>query len=529
LDHITYESDIRPGTLAQPVSPHLLKDLSISGILIFAFVAMRVWRLTAFSLDGDEIFSLLLAREPWSTLFGGAIQDAIHPPLFYALLRVWILTGGESLLWIRLLPAAISAVSLAPFFLLCRDLKLSGFARNVALGFAAFSPFAIFYSQHLRMYSLLMLTGLTSVWAFEHWRHEPVRRRLVILCVADCVLVYTHYYGWLIVVLQFVYTCWKQRELLLPFLRNTAVVGILFSPWAWKVGKVFYSRGLEQNLGWIPKPSLRDFLWFFADLTGIAELPLVGRTAIALVVIGVAVIAQRQHAIRTRLLWPSIVWILPAGIAFLMSRLLPQSVSGDRHLVFTIWPFAVSFADSLSLLSRTSRRVSLALLVGWAALAIRFHSQDDRKLPFDSLTISLLERTTSDNMTAVYTLGPYLHYPLSFYIDCLRWGNFGPFGPHLPSSHDLKQLSTRAMRFQIFPNSTVGSIQWAGGLWIGYENGQAGPPSYNREAAHRLAVEHGCQTGIELSGRDRFRSVALLPVNCPTSAGLRAGQRHELD
>jgi hypothetical protein len=516
--HITYESKRRPGALLQRGSPDLPKDLLISGILIFAFVAMRVWRLTAFSLDGDEIFSLLLARGPWSALLGGAIQDAVHPPLFYALLKVWLRIGGESLLWIRLLPAAISAVSIAPFFLLCHDLKLSGFARNVALGFGAFSPFAFFYSQHLRMYSLLMLTGLTSVWAFEHCLHEPVRRRLVILCVADCVLVYTHYYGWLIVVLQSVYAFWKHRELLRPFLVNTVVVAILFSPWAWNVAKVLDGRGLEHNLGWIPRPAIRDFLWFFVDLTGLAELPLVGKTAIALLVIGIAVIAQRQQSVKTRLLWPCVVWILPAGIAFLMSQLLPQSVSGDRHLVFTIWPFAIFLADSLSLFRGTSRGVSLVLLAGWAALAVRFHSLDDRKLPFDSLTVSLVERSTSDDMTAVYTFGPYLHYPFWFYIDCLKQGNVAPFGPHLPPGHDLKQLSTRAMRFRILPNSTVDSIEWAGSLWIGYEKYEAGPAFYNREAAYKSAVEHGCQISTELSGRDRFQSVALVPVNCPPRA-----------
>jgi hypothetical protein len=480
---------------------------------------MRVWRLTAFSLDGDEIFSLLLARGPWSALLGGAIRDAIHPPLFYALLKVWMRIGGDSLFWIRLLPVTISALSIVPFFLLCHELKLSGFARNVALGFSAFSPFAFFYSQHLRMYSLLMLTGLTSVWAFEHCIHEPVRRRLILLCVANCALVYTHYYGWLIVALQFVYACWKRRELLLPFLANTAVVGIVFSPWAWNAGKVLHSRGLEQNLGWITRPTLRDSLWFFVDLTGLAELPLVGKTAIALVIVGVAVIAQRQQAIKTRLLWPSIVWIVPSGIAFLMSRLLPQSVSGDRHLVFAIWPFAISFADSLSLSRRTFRGVGLVLLAGWAILAMRFHSQDDRKLPFDSLTIRLMERSPSDSTTAVYTLGPYLHLPFAFYIDCLKQGNVAPFGPHLPPGHDLKQLSSRAGKFQILPNSTVDSIEWAGALWIGYEDYHVGPASNIREAAHRSAVEHGCRIGTEVSGRDRFRSVTLVPVNCPATSG----------
>ena len=214
-----------------------------------------------------------------------------------------------------------------------------------------------------------------------------------------------------------------------------------------------------------------------------------------------------------------------------MSQLLPQSVSGDRHLVFTIWPFAIFLADSLSSFRRTSRGVSLVLLAGWAVLAVRFHSLDDRKLPFDSLTISLVERSTSDDMTAVYTFGPYLHYPFWFYIDCLKQGNVAPFGPHLPPGHDLKQLSTRAMRFQILPDSTVDSIEWAGSLWIGYEKYQAGQAFYNREAAYKSAVEHECQIGTELSGRDRFQSVGLVSVSCPPRAvrHMESGKRSDTD
>jgi hypothetical protein len=74
------------------------------------------------------------------------------------------------------------------------------------------------------------------------------------------------------------------------------------------------------------------------------------------------------------------------------------------------------------------------------------------------------------------------------------------------------------MRFQILPDSTVDSIEWAGSLWIGYEKYQAGQAFYNREAAYKSAAEHGCQIGTELSGRDRFQSVALVRVNCPPRA-----------
>jgi len=68
---------------------------------IFAFIAAlyaaaRLWRLTSYSLRPDEIFSLQTARLDWTGLIGAVVRDVVHPPLFYALLKVWIGLGGES-------------------------------------------------------------------------------------------------------------------------------------------------------------------------------------------------------------------------------------------------------------------------------------------------------------------------------------------------------------------------------------------------------------------------------------------------
>ncbi len=61
-------------------------DRDIATIAAIAlFVGMRLWRLTDFALDGDEIFSVVLAHNNWHYLFAHAVEDAIHPPLLYVL------------------------------------------------------------------------------------------------------------------------------------------------------------------------------------------------------------------------------------------------------------------------------------------------------------------------------------------------------------------------------------------------------------------------------------------------------------
>src|SRR5580698_7226175 len=146
--------------------------------VVALFIGMRLWRITDFALDGDEIFSVQLARDSWRDLFSAAVRDAIHPPLLYVLLKVWIGIGGESLLWLRLFPVTASVLCLLPVFALCRDLEISPAARNLAIAIVAVHPYAMYYSQHLRMYCLLMLAGLLSSWRFERYLDQASTRNL---------------------------------------------------------------------------------------------------------------------------------------------------------------------------------------------------------------------------------------------------------------------------------------------------------------------------------------------------------------
>src|SRR5260370_28136155 len=135
---------------------HIAALLLISGL----FIAARLWRLTSYGLYGDEIFSLRLAGANWTELIGGVANDIVHPPLFYMLLKLWMGLGGNSVLWLKLFPALTSIASLVPFFLLCRELKLKPAAIELALGLIAVNAYLVYYSQELRMYSLLLTLAI---------------------------------------------------------------------------------------------------------------------------------------------------------------------------------------------------------------------------------------------------------------------------------------------------------------------------------------------------------------------------------
>lgn len=478
--------------------------------MVALFVGMRLWRIADFALDGDEIFSVQLARDNWHDLFAAAAQDAIHPPLLYVLLKLWTGLGGESLLWLRLFPVTASVLCLFPVFALCRDLKISPAARNLAIAIVAVHPYAMYYSQHLRMYCLLMLAALLSAWRFERYLDRASVRNLVILSATNLFLGYTQYYGWCVVLLEFAYLVWKSRPRnALAFLLATVPVTILFSPWAWYAGKVLHARGLAQNLGWISRPTFGELNWFWVDLTGFAEFG-GNATYHALAVLILFVLCYRRYS-EPRVQWLMLLWIAPAPIAFALSQWLPQSIWGHRHLLFTIWPFFLLFADAVWRMPRLVSSAVMAAAGIWGVNAAAFHSTDNRKLALDVLTLAMLDAEhTSAPRIPIYAIDPYLHYPIDFYLDCLKTGRGGPLGPRLSSRRDVADLAVKAARFDSIKADSVDDAQGAH-FWVAWTDSSWHEPLTPPQMLER----RGCRAGQVISQRDNYHAVMMAPITCP--------------
>ncbi|HZI58651.1 MAG TPA: glycosyltransferase family 39 protein, partial [Verrucomicrobiae bacterium] len=361
-----------------------------TGAIIALFLFMRLWRLTDVSLDGDEIFSLLLVRSDWHGLFAGVVHDAIHPPFFYVLLKVWVWLGGESLFWLRFFPVVASTLCLVPIFLLCRDLGISRGARNLAVFIASVHPYAIYFAQHMRMYCLLALFGLTSIWSFERYLKDGSRRNLAILSVINLLLVYSHYYGWLIIGLEFLYLLWRKRDALLPFIVAIAAVAALFAPWAWFAMQSLHAKGgLAENLSWVPRPELNDLSWFYVELCGLGK-PLQDGLKIT---VGVLLFIYLMHRRRKEpgFHWLIVVSLAPALVTYLVSQWLSQSIWGSRHLIFTLWPFLLVLADTVWNLHVSLRGLALILILVWAGFAFKTYSPEQQKLHWDRLALAMLD------------------------------------------------------------------------------------------------------------------------------------------
>jgi hypothetical protein len=155
--------------------------------------------------------------------------------------------------------------------------------------------------------------------------------------------------------------------------------------------------------------------------------------------------------------------------------------------------------------------IYVILLLGvWAGLTVISQRNDDRKLPWDTLTITLLDKELSQSsVIPLYSADPHLQYPLWFYLDCLRTSNLGPFGRHLGSRTDLPELAAKSARFEI---TRVSDLRAAQGryFWLGYSDSNRTDAIEASQILHRP----GCRMGDAISARDRFHTVTLVPVQC---------------
>ncbi|PYT00959.1 MAG: hypothetical protein DMF63_04650 [Acidobacteria bacterium] len=324
-------------------------------VLAILYVAVRVWHLDAACLWFDEIFSVHAAEHDWNSLFWFVAQDLIHPPLFYAVLKVWIGIGGESVFWLRLLSVLFSTLAIVPFLYLCKELKLSNAVALLALVMLAVNGSLIKYTQTVRMYTMLMFLSLVSLWLFARYFNRG--KSFAWLLIVNLFLVYTHYFGWLVVGAEIVALLAFQ---LIKWRRMLTMVGVLvvaFVPWMIAVLKAAEAGSdVGQNISWMTRPGPREMLTFVFDLTEPfyfqasnvepasiywVSIPIVLILFIAITFFFVSPKREDDKQVVGLL---ALFAIVPAAAAFVASWILPHSVWGTRHLIVIYAPAAILLA-----------------------------------------------------------------------------------------------------------------------------------------------------------------------------------------
>lgn len=463
--------------------------------LTLVYSGLRLWGLTSYGLWADEVFSVRVATVAWPDLFRSVASDAVHPPLFYMLLKLWIGVGGSTALWLKLLPVVFSVAALVPLWLICGELELG--RRGKALGFwlVAVNGYLIHYSQELRMYSLLLCMSLWSLWLFFRFLKttRASLRAVVPLLAVNALLVHTHYFGWLLVGTQWLCVLlWRTR--LLGWFSVLAVgLGVVGAPWAYAVAAASgRANALPSSLQWISRPGWGDLVWYVATLNGI--IPLRHTTPLGVALFGAPIAVALVRALRQAASSRSVVLLgavsfLPIGMAFAASVVLTQSVWGERHLIIVAVPYLLTVAVSVFYVERAwMRRSVVVLLVLWSGLALAagMMRAEDR-VPWKGLAQHLIENeTASRGPTTVYAFEGWTAAPLEF---------------------ELADIGSRQIRVVVVGDAGAASAEH---FWVVFRE----PASHAQGDPRGYLEQRGCRFDAERTAENGGQRVVLFRATC---------------
>jgi len=404
-----------------------LRRMEVAALCVLAagFIAIRLWNLTAFCLDSDEIFSLLCARYNLAHLLESVQVDVVHPPFSYLLLWVWVRIGGESMPWLRMLPFLLSVAALPLVWIVFRQVRLPAPALIIALALLAINNDQVFHARYVRMYALFFLLSIASMALFNLLLDRATKKRVIALTAVNLLLVYTQYFGWMVIGIEGLHLLWMDRRKLKPFLLGTAAIALLFAPWAYAATQAAIAKGgLAPNLGWIRHPKIGDVWWYYVGCDG-PLWPIPVASAMVFFLFGAMAAGlwrvfrdTRDPVQASRLRFAALLAFVPPYATYVLSNMMRNSIWGNRHLIVSAVPYLALLATGLvALRPKWARFIVITIAAAWGVFGVyRVTMYPELRNNMDVLTGQLIELNGAGTATVDF-LDPYLAFPMNYYLE----------------------------------------------------------------------------------------------------------------
>ena len=243
-------------------SPHLIFLIFIIAIgSFFRFINLDkpegMWE--------DEYISYIEAKD--SSLW----FKSLHAPLYYIVLHFWMHFFGETDFVIRLLSVVFGILLIYVIYLAGKELD-SRKTGLLAAFFVAINSFLIYYSQEVRIYSLLALFGGLAALFLIRILKNPSRLNITGLTIANLGILYTHIIGFVFVFFQglvfLIYCFLKNRKSLKALWISGIITAVLYIPYAYKAFMMLNYAGPLTGIycQWWSSFNFSHLLFSFGDV-----------------------------------------------------------------------------------------------------------------------------------------------------------------------------------------------------------------------------------------------------------------------
>ncbi len=330
------------------------KKYALVLILILVFTGVLYFhRLGQESLSTDEYFSLYVARQSLANIicnYRTVSNPNTIPPLYAIILHYWLNLFGQSEFAQRSLSASLGVLSVYFLFrlsCLLFDIRTGMF--SALLGCLSYSWFSLFRQN--RCYGLFILLVLFSFYFFfKLVKRKDAGGSFVPLAITNTLLVYTHYFSFLVILLEVIFGIYEWRKNK-NYLKNIVLmcifVGLAYLPW---YSNLFYDLSREPTIidkaPLVSTPRLifdvlrlmfSDFHFIWSPLLAILYLPFIIRGIVR---------AKRDNAAGSNHIFLYMVLIFAIPFVFLYGFIYTDRMRYYAPFMFPILIFlAYGFLD----------------------------------------------------------------------------------------------------------------------------------------------------------------------------------------
>ena len=220
--------------------------------IVVLAVILRFYDISAKDVWCDEANSVIIAELNPSGIITRMSHDA-SPPLYYLLLHSWMYAFGETELALRSLSVLFGIMLIIALYFIGKRIFSEKVGLYAAL-IASVAPIHIMYSQQIRMYTLLSLMSLLSMYYLLRFIQEKKISFLPGYGIFTILSLYTHNYGLFLLpaqallILLFV----RQRQMIFWWFFSAVCIGAVYALWI---------PSLSGQISAVPKTGWRDDYW----------------------------------------------------------------------------------------------------------------------------------------------------------------------------------------------------------------------------------------------------------------------------
>lgn len=224
-----------------------IKYLLLAGIIFLGLILRLEGLSKPFGLGYDEAISYIIAAKKFPfEIIDCLIKTDVHMPLYFLTLSLWMKLFTNADISIRLLSVLFGILTIFFGYLAGKEIVNEKTGLLTAL-LISINSLAIYYSQEVRFYSLLMLLSTMVLLFFIKTIKTPIPKNIFFLIFSSLLLIYTNTISIIFVAVIFfglaLFLIFKHKDKLKIFIQALIIGQIFLLPFYWLIYEISIHHG----------------------------------------------------------------------------------------------------------------------------------------------------------------------------------------------------------------------------------------------------------------------------------------------